>query len=271
MEKQNDKITVNETDNSLKGISTGHKQLDEITRGLQAGKLIFLAARPGMGKTSFAINLVEHVSLNEGKTCAVFSLEMPRDEIVQRLMCSYANVNVQKALSGKLGSEEWKRLMIAKEKLANSNIYIDDSSRITPAEILSKCRQLKQEAGGLDLVIIDYLQLMHSEKRDPQKYEREYVCITTDLKIMAKELEVPVMVLVQLKGRSFQSKEPNISDVRDLGAVEEDADTIIFLHRPGVVDSSKTELIIPINRLGEKGKVQLEFINEYMKFVDADK
>lgn len=264
MEKQNDKITVNETDNSLKGISTGHKQLDEITRGLQAGKLIFLAARPGMGKTSFAINLVEHVSLNEGKTCAVFALEMPRKYAAQRLMCSYANVNPQKALSGKLGSEEWKRLMIAKEKLANSNIYIDDSSRITPAEILSKCRQLKQATGGLDFVIIDYLQLMPSEKR-------EYTFITTDLKIMAKELEVPVMVLVQLKGRSFQSKEPNLFEIRDLGAVEEDADTIIFLHRPDAVTVPKTELIIPMNRCGELGRVPLEFNEEYMKFVDADK
>ena len=253
-----------ETDNSLKGISTGHKQLDEITRGLQAGKLIFLAARPGMGKTSFAINLLEHVSLNEGKTCAVFSLEMPRDEIVQRLMCSYVNVNPQKALSGKLGSEEWKRVMLAKEKLASSNIYIDDSTRITPAEILSKCRQLKQATGGLDFVIIDYLQLMPGEKR-------EYTFITTDLKIMAKELEVPVMVLVQLKGRSFQSKEPNLFEIRDLGAVEEDADTIIFLHRPDAVNVPKTELIIPMNRCGELGRVQLEFNEEYMKFVDADK
>ncbi len=263
MGKQEQKIVANETDNSLKGISTGFKQLDKITRGLQAGKLILLAARPGMGKTSFAINLVEHVSLKEGKTCAVFSLELPRDEIVQKLICSYANINLQKALSGKLGAEEWKRLLLASEKIASSNIYIDDSTRITPAEILSKCRQLKMN-GQLDMVIIDYLQLMSSEKR-------EYASIIRALKITAKELQAPVIVIVQLRGRSFQSKEPNLSEIRDLGAVEEDANTVIFLHCTDAVATPKTELIIAKNNCGELGRVRFKFNEEYMKFVDTDK
>ncbi|MBO7297988.1 MAG: replicative DNA helicase, partial [Clostridia bacterium] len=145
---------------SFKGIPTGYKRLDKMTHGLQPGALIVLAARPGMGKTSLAMNLVENASLRAGKTCAVFSLEMPRNEIVQRLICAYANVSMSRALSGELSAKEWKKLMVAGDKLKQSNIFIDDSSRVTPAEILSKCRRLKTTAGGVDLIMIDYIQLM---------------------------------------------------------------------------------------------------------------
>ncbi len=241
MGKQEQKIVANETDNSLKGISTGFKQLDKITRGLQAGELIFLAGRPGMGKTTFAINLVENVSIRVEKTCAVFSLELPRGEIVPRLICAYSNINLQKALDGKLGTDEWKRLMIAKEKIASSNVYIDDSTHIAPEEILSKCRQLKTN-GQLDLVIIDYLQLVSSEKR-------EYASVSHTLKIVAKELNVPILVLAQLRGRSLQSIEPSLSNIRELNGIEQEADVVIFLHRPDMV-TQKTELIIAKNNGG---------------------
>ena len=267
---------------SYKGIPTGFKRLDKMTNGLQAGALIVLAARPGMGKTSLAMNLVEHASLRAGKTCAVFSLEMPRQEIVQRLICSYANVSMKNALSGELSAKEWKKLMLAGDQLKKSNIYIDDSSRVTPAEILSKCRRLKTTAGGVDLIMIDYIQLMTSGESNlagAENRQQEVASITRDLKIMAKELGVPVIALSQL--RRIQSKEPQLSDLRESGAIEQDADIVMFISRPEAIatkeeiDSGKivkgaAELILAKHRAGEQGRVSLKFIGEYTKFVDVD-
>ena len=267
---------------SYKGIPTGFKRLDRITNGLQAGALIVLAARPGMGKTSLAMNLVENASLRAGKTCAVFSLEMPRQEIVQRIVCSYANVSMRNALSGELSAKEWKKLMLAGDQLKKSNIYIDDSSRVTPAEILSKCRRLKTTAGSLDLIMIDYIQLMSSG--DPkyggsENRTQEVAAITRELKIMAKELSVPVIALSQL--RRIQSKEPQLSDLRESGAIEQDADIVMFISRPeaiatkeeiesGKIVKGAAELILAKHRAGEQGRVALKFIGEYTKFVDVD-
>ncbi len=268
--------------NAYKGIPTGFKRLDKMTNGLQAGALIVLAARPGMGKTSLAMNLVEHAALRAGKTCAVFSLEMPRHEIVQRLICSYANVSMKNALSGELSAKEWKKLMLAGDQLKKSNIYIDDSSRVTPAEILSKCRRLKTTAGGVDLIMIDYIQLMSSgdsSMAGSENRQQEVASITRDLKIMAKELSVPVVALSQL--RRIQSKEPTLSDLRESGAIEQDADIVMFISRPEAIatreeiDSGKVvkgaaELILAKHRAGEQGRVSLKFIGEYTKFVDVD-
>ena len=267
---------------SFKGIPTGYKRLDKMTHGLQPGALIVLAARPGMGKTSLAMNLVEHASLRAGKTCAVFSLEMPRNEIVQRLICAYANVSMSRALSGELSAKEWKKLMIAGDKLKQSNIYIDDSSRVTPGEILSKCRRLKTTAGGVDVIMIDYIQLMSSgdsKMAGAENRQQEVASITRDLKIMAKELGVPVIALSQL--RRIQSKEPQLSDLRESGAIEQDADIVMFINRPEVtatkeeIESGKivkgaAELIIAKHRGGEQGRVSLKFIGECTKFVDVD-
>ncbi len=267
---------------SFKGIPTGYKRLDKMTHGLQAGALIVLAARPGMGKTSLAMNLVENASLRAGKTCAVFSLEMPRNEIVQRLICSYANVSMSKALSGELSAKEWKKLMLAGDKLKKSNIYIDDSSRVTPAEILSKCRRLKTTAGGVDLIMIDYIQLMSSgdsRMAGAENRQQEIASITRDLKIMAKELGVPVIALSQL--RRIQSKEPQLSDLRESGAIEQDADIVMFINRPeaiatreeiesGKIVKGAAELILAKHRGGEQGRVSLKFIGECTKFVDVD-
>ena len=267
---------------SFKGIPTGYKRLDKMTHGLQAGALIVLAARPGMGKTSLAMNLVENASLRAGKTCAVFSLEMPRNEIVQRLICSYANVSMSSALSGELSAKEWKKLMLAGDKLKKSNIYIDDSSRVTPAEILSKCRRLKTTAGGVDLIMIDYIQLMSSgdsKMAGAENRQQEIASITRDLKIMAKELGVPVIALSQL--RRIQSKEPQLSDLRESGAIEQDADIVMFINRPeaiatreeiesGKIVKGAAELILAKHRGGEQGRVSLKFIGECTKFVDVD-
>ena len=268
--------------NAFKGIPTGYKRLDKMTHGLQPGALIVLAARPGMGKTSLAMNLVENASLRAGKTCAVFSLEMPRSEIVQRLICAYANVSMQKALDGSLSAKEWKKLMLASDQLKKSNIYIDDSSRVTPAEILSKCRRLKTTAGGVDLIMIDYIQLMSSgdsKMAGAENRQQEIASITRDLKIMAKELGVPVIALSQL--RRIQSKEPTLSDLRESGAIEQDADIVMFINRPeavatadelasGKIVKGAAELILAKHRGGEQGRDSLKFIGECTKFVDVD-
>ena len=267
---------------SFKGVPTGYKRLDRMTHGLQPGALIVIAARPGMGKTSLAMNLVEHAALRAGKTCAVFSLEMPRSEIVQRLICSYANVSMANALSGKLTQKEWKKLMLAADQLKKSKIYVDDSSSVTPAEILSKCRRLKTTAGGVDLIMIDYIQLMSSgdsKMAGAENRQQEVASITRDLKIMAKELNVPVIALSQL--RRIQSKEPQLSDLRESGAIEQDADIVMFISRPEAIatkeelDSGKivkgaAELILAKHRNGEQGRVSLKFIGECTKFVDVD-
>ena len=268
--------------NTFKGIPTGYKRFDKITNGLQSGALIVLAARPGMGKTSLAMNIVEHAAINAGKTCAVFSLEMPRSEIVQRLICSYANVSMKNALSGTLSKNEWKKLMLAADRLKKSNIYIDDSSRVTPAEIQSKCRRLKTAKGGVDLIMIDYIQLISSgdsKMAGSENRQQEVASITRDLKIMAKELGVPVIALSQL--RRITSNEPQLSDLRESGAIEQDADIVMFISRPemfatkeelesGKVVKGAAELILAKHRAGEQGRVSLKFIGEYTKFVDVD-
>ena len=277
------KFEMLQTDpDSFKGVPTGFKHLDRMTNGLQPGALIVLAARPGMGKTSLAMNLVENASLRAGKTCAVFSLEMPRKEIVQRLICAYANVSMANALSGKLNANEWKKLMKAADKLKQSNIYIDDSSRVTPGDIISKCRRLKSSAGGLDMVMIDYIQLMTSgdiRTAGSENRQQEVATITRELKIMAKELNVPVIALSQL--RRIQSKEPTLSDLRESGAIEQDADIVMFINRPEMtatkeeIDAGKivkgaSELIIAKHRSGSPGRISLKFIGECTKFVDVD-
>ena len=267
---------------SFQGIPTGFKRLDKMMHGLQPGALIVLAARPGMGKTSLAMNLVEHAALNAGKVCAVFSLEMPRKEIIQRLLCAYANVSMAKALSGQLTAKEWKKLMLAGDQLKKSKIYIDDSSRVTPAEILSKCRRLRSTAGSVDMIMIDYIQLMSSgdsKLAGNDNRTQEVASITRDLKIMAKELSVPVVALSQL--RRIQSKEPTLSDLRESGAIEQDADVVMFINRPeaiataeelasGKIIKGAAELIIAKHRAGEQGRVALKFIGECTKFVDVD-
>ncbi len=266
---------------AFRGVETGFTKLDEITHGLQKGALIIIAARPGMGKTSLAMNMVEHACLVKGKVAAVFSLEMPRQEIVQRLLCAHAEVSMEKALSGKLEGKEWKNLMVASDRLRKSKIYIDDSSSITPAEVLSKCRRLSSAEGGLDLVMIDYIQLMNSGEKQGGDVNRqqEIASITRFLKIMAKELAVPVIALSQL--RRIQTKEPQLSDLRESGAIEQDADIVMFINRPDVTASAEevaknnfvkgaAELVLAKHRNGSLGRIQLHFIGETTKFVDVE-
>ncbi len=266
---------------TYRGLETGFTKLDKITHGLQKGTLDIIAARPGMGKTSLAMNIVEHVCLVKGKVAAVFSLEMPRQEILQRLLCAHAEVSMENALSGKLEGDDWKKLIYAYNKLQASKIYIDDSSSVTPAEILSKCRRLAAQQGSLDLVMIDYIQLMTSGEKMGGEYNRqqEIASITRFLKIMAKELDVPVIALSQL--RRIQTKEPQLSDLRESGAIEQDADIVMFINRPevtatpeefakGSVVKGAADLVIAKHRSGSLGRIQLRFVGETTKFVDVE-
>lgn len=266
---------------SFRGVPTGLIKLDKLTNGLQKSDLIVLAARPGMGKTSLAMNIVEHAALNNDKVCVVFSLEMPEVQIIQRLLCGFAGVSMSKALSGKLESNDWKKLTKASEKLRKSRIFIDDSSRVTPAEILSKCRRIKSKNNGqLDLVMIDYIQLMSSGKKNAdQNRTQEVADITREIKIMAKELNVPVIALSQL--RRMQTKEPQLSDLRESGAIEQDADIVMFINRPDVgateeelkkgnIQVGMADLIIAKHRNGGLDRIKLRFKGELTKFVNPE-
>ncbi|MDE7306380.1 MAG: replicative DNA helicase [Clostridia bacterium] len=267
---------------AFRGVTTGFTRLDKLTNGLQRSDLIVIAARPGMGKTSLSMNIIENAALGSGAVCAVFSLEMPEVQIIQRLLCSSANVSMSDALSGKLSPNDWKKIVKASEKLRNSRINIDDSSRITPAEILSKCRRIKSKNGGrLDLVMIDYIQLMSSGKKDNGDVNRtqEVANITRDLKIMAKELNVPVIALSQL--RRIQSGEPQLSDLRESGAIEQDADIVMFINRPDVnatdediekkhIVKGMADLIVAKHRNGGLDRIKLRFKGELTKFVNPE-
>ncbi len=267
---------------AFKGIPTGFTRLDRLTNGLQKSDLIVIAARPGMGKTSIAMNIIENAALGNDAVCVVFSLEMPEVQIIQRLLCSAANVSMSSALSGKLTPNDWKKIVRASDKLKQSRINIDDSSRVTPAEILSKCRRIKSKNNGkLDLVMIDYIQLMSSEKKSggEQNRTQEVAAITRELKIMAKELNVPVIALSQL--RRIQSGEPQLSDLRESGAIEQDADIVMFINRPDVTATEEeiekkkivkgmADLIVAKHRNGGLDRIKLRFKGELTKFVNPE-
>ncbi len=272
---------LSENKDAFKGILTGFTRLDKLTNGLQKSDLIVVAARPGMGKTSFAMNIVESAAVRQNKVCAVFSLEMPEVQIVQRLLCSMANISMSDALSGKLSSNDWKKLVKAGKELRGCRINIDDSSRVTPAEILSKCRRIKARNNNqLDLIMIDYIQLMSSGKRNSdQNRTQEVADITRELKIMAKELNVPIIALSQL--RRMLTKEPQLSDLRESGAIEQDADIVMFINRPDVTATEEdikknnivkgmADLIIAKHRNGGLDRIKLRFKGEQTKFVNPE-
>ncbi len=271
--------TISTDKNALRGVQTGFTKLDKITNGLQKSDFIVLAARPGVGKTTIGMNIVEHAALADGRVCAVFSLEMPRIQLAQRLLCSFARVSMSKAMAGELSQGDWKKLWKASADLKKAKIYIDDSSKITPAEILSKCRRLKARKEGLDLIMIDYIQLMSSgARRQEENRQQEISTITRNLKIMAKELDVPVLALSQLR-RISSKEEPQLSDLRESGAIEQDADMVMFIHRPDVaatpeeIKSGKivkdaADLIIAKHRNGELGRVKLRFRGDQVRYVN---
>ena len=261
------------------GIKTNFKGLDNLLNGLHGSDLMILAARPAMGKTSFAMNIVEAVA-SQGYTCAVFSLEMGKEQLAQRLTCSLAGVSMENALKGKMNKTEWLKIAKAREILSNAKIFIDDSSLITAEQILSKCRRLKKKS-GLDFVMVDYIQLMSTSKKLDSR-QQEIQDISRNLKILAKELNVPVLALSQLS-RAVETRKgrPQLSDLRESGAIEQDADIVMFIHRPDKVATEKelasgnvkqnvAEIIIEKHRNGPQGVVELYFKGECTKFLNLE-
>ena len=271
---------ISKDKDAKRGIFTGYYKLDKLTNGLHKTDLIILAARPGFGKTSLAMNIVENVAL-QGKTCLVFSLEMSREQLAKRMVCSVAEVSMEDANKGNLKKEQWKRLADAQSALDKANIFVDDSGVITPQEILSKCRRIKKKY-GLDLVMVDYLQLMTTGKTsNSDNRQQEITEISRNLKLIAKEIDVPVLTLSQLSREveKRQGKEPQVSDLRESGAIEQDADIILFIHRPdlaatekeqkeGSVKHNVAQILIKKHRNGPQGSVELYFKGECTKFLN---
>ena len=264
-----------ENKGKIRGISTGFVGFDKITNGLQKSDLILLAARPGVGKTSFAMNIATNAALNSGKKVAIFDLEMSKLQLIQRTISSVAKVNLSKVLSGELNQEEWKRIWTAERVLAESSIYLDDSPMTTPLDIISKCRKLKMTE-GLDLVVIDYLQLMKASNRtDSGNRVQEISEITRMLKVAAKDLNIPIILLSQLSRLVEQREDhrPILSDLRESGSIEQDADIVLFLYNPenynDVITTDEpgtVHLIIAKHRSGATGEVKLRWVKEITTF-----
>ncbi len=267
-----------ENKGKMRGIATGYKDFDAITNGLQKSDLILLAARPGVGKTSFAMNIAEYAAINEGKKVAIFDLEMSREQLMQRALASVGKVNLGHVLKGSMDSDEWKRVWTAEKKLAQSGIYVDDSSMVTPFDIISKCRKLKMTE-GLDLVVIDYLQLMTMGKGGRESRTQEVSDLTRTLKIAARELNVPIILLSQLS-RAVELREdhrPVLSDLRESGSIEQDADIVLFLYNPDKYNDTVSEdepgtvyLLIAKHRSGSTGEVKLRWVGEYTTYFNMD-
>lgn len=271
--------TRSQTDGFVTGLSTGFVGLDKITTGLHEGNLIILAARPAMGKTALALNIAKHVATIERKPAVIFSLEMGAEELIERMVASEGMVPGYHLKTGNLSTDEWKRLLQAQSNLYDVPIFVDDTAGIRISEIRSKARKLSQEMGGLGIIIIDYLQLITGSKgENRQQIVSE---ISRELKILAKDLRVPVIALSQLS-RSVeqrQDKRPMLSDLRESGSIEQDADIVAFLYRDAYyqkeqADSQEannvTELILEKNRHGSLGTVKLYFHKEYTKFSSVE-
>ncbi len=257
---------------TVAGISTGFVDLDQKTAGLHPSDLVIVGARPAMGKTAFGLNLIQNAAVKGGKTCAVFNLEMSKKQIVNRMLACEAGVSMEHIRSGNMTDQDWEKLVEALGPLSEAPIYIDDTGGITFSELRSKCRKLKIEH-GLDLVMIDYLQLMSGSGRAGDNRQQEISEISRGLKMMARELDVPVIALSQLS-RTLESRadhRPMMSDLRESGAIEQDADVIIFLYRdeyyhPDSEDKNIAEIIIGKQRNGPVGTVKLRYDGEYTRF-----
>jgi len=261
----------------ITGIPTGFTELDRMTAGFQRSDLIIVAARPSVGKTAFALNIAQNVATKTDENVAIFSLEMSAQQLVMRMLCAEGNINAQNLRTGKLTPEDWGKLTMAMGSLSNAGIYIDDTPGIRISEIRAKCRRLKQES-GLGMVLIDYLQLIQGSGRNRENRQQEVSEISRSLKALARELEVPVIALSQLSRgvEQRQDKRPMMSDIRESGSIEQDADIVAFLYRDDYYDKESEnkniiEIIIAKQRNGPVGTVQLAFIKEYNKFVNLER
>ncbi len=256
------------------GVPTGFLELDELTSGLQPSDLIILAARPAMGKTSFCLNIAQHIGVREQLPTAIFSLEMSKEQLGIRLLCAESRLNSHDVRIGNIQDDDWERLTHASEILSKAPIYIDDTPALSILEMRAKAKRLKMEK-GLEAVIVDYLQLMQPRVRRENR-QQEITEISRSLKTLAKELHVPVIALSQLSRAVEQrtDKRPQLSDLRESGAIEQDADIVMFIYRPDVyfddAPQGVAEIIIGKQRNGPIGTIQLAFIKEYTRFENLD-
>ena len=255
----------------LTGVPTGFVDFDQKTAGLQKSDLILLAARPSMGKTAFALNIIQNAAIRSNVPTAVFSLELSREQLVNRMLCSEAMLDAQRLRTGELTDSDWTDLIQAMGPLSQAPIYIDDTPGVTPMEVRSKCRRLKVEK-GLGLIVIDYLQLMSGNGRTDSR-QQEISEISRSLKAIAREMEAPVIALSQLSRACEQRADhrPMLSDLRESGAIEQDADVVAFLYRdeyyfPDTEKKNQAELIIAKQRNGPTGTVDLTWMGQYTKF-----
>jgi replicative DNA helicase len=272
---------------TVTGLETDFSKLDEMTSGLQKGELIIVAARPSMGKTAFAINMAQNAAVNHNATVAVFSLEMSKESLLRRMLASQAWVDQRALQTGFIRREDHDRLVRGLEQLVESRLFIDDTAGISLAEMRAKARRLKQNVGGLDLVVVDYLQLMSATlpSAGGKRYEnrtQEVSAISRGLKALAKELHVPVVALSQLSRASERrgdDKRPMLSDLRESGSIEQDADVVAFIHREAYYnrdeemsesDRAKSEIILAKQRNGPTGTVHLNFISRFTRFENPE-
>ena len=275
METYQEMVENSNSGGRLTGLATGFDELNRRCGGFHGGEFILIAGRPGMGKSSLAVNIAEHVSINDKKTVAIFNLEMPKESLLKRILCSQAQIDSSKILTGKFDSDDWRVLGEKLDKIASAPLYIDDSSTVTVSEIRAKCHRLKQTK-GLAMVIIDYLQLMQGSGRTDSR-QQEISEISRSLKVMAKELGVPVIALSQLSRavEARQDKRPMLADIRESGSIEQDADIVIFIYRddyynPDSQDKNMAEVILAKHRAGETGMFKLGWQGKYTKFINID-
>ena len=265
------------------GLRTHYSEFDKMTSGLQNSELVIIAARPSMGKTAWAINIAQNAAVKDGKVVAVFSLEMSKESLLRRMLAGEALVGARKLQTGFLGRDDKDKLNRGLERLMESKLFVDDTPGITLAEMRAKARRLKQQEGSLDLIVIDYLQLMTGSKGPSNKgFEnrtQEVSSISRGLKALAKEMQVPVVALSQLSRGSEQrtgDKKPLLSDLRESGSIEQDADVVCFIHREEYYDRENedlkglAEVIIAKQRNGPTGSVKMRFLSEFTVFMDAD-
>ena len=262
---------------TITGVPTGFSDFDKMTAGLQPSDLIIVAGRPSMGKTALALNMAQSAAVEQGKRVAVFSLEMAKEQLVMRMLCSQARIDASRMRGGFLKDSDWPKLAKAAGQLSQAPIYIDDTGAISILEMRAKCRRLQADK-GLDLIMVDYLQLMRGSSSSDGSREREISEISRGLKALARELSVPVIALSQLN-RSLeqrQDKRPMLSDLRESGAIEQDADVITFVYRddyynPESEDKGLAEIIIGKQRNGATGTVKLTFLKQFTLFADLQR
>jgi replicative DNA helicase len=268
-----DELYHSDNPSDITGVPTGFTDLDQKTAGLQPGDLIIVAGRPSMGKTAFALNVAEYVGIDYGLPVAVYSMEMSGEQVAMRMLGSIARVSQHKIRTGRVEENDWANVTAGLGKLQNANIYIDESGALNPLELRARARRLYRQCGKLGLVVVDYLQLMSASRADSENRATELSEISRSLKALAKELHVPIVALSQLNRgvESRTDRRPLMSDLRESGAIEQDADLILFIYRDEVYradtpDKGIAEIIIGKQRNGPIGTVKLTFRGEFTRF-----